>query len=82
MPFAVWFLLGVVALGFFLWLLEDMIGLHVTDRLGRALAVLFLLAVLGGLAYGIVTAFVGDQGGNQSALPERGECFPNGPAPC
>ncbi len=56
MPVWVWVLLGLTALGFVLWLLDDRMGLDVTERFGRALAILFILAVLGGLVLSLVTA--------------------------
>jgi hypothetical protein len=56
MPVWVWILLGLTALGFVLWLLEDAMGLDVTERFGKALTILFILAVLGGLIFSFVNA--------------------------
>jgi hypothetical protein len=52
----VWVLLGLTALGFVLWLLEDAMGLDVTERFGKALAILFILVVIGGLIFSFVNA--------------------------
>jgi hypothetical protein len=49
MPVWVWVLLGLTALGFVLWLLDNRMGLDATERFGKALAILFILAVIGGL---------------------------------
>jgi hypothetical protein len=51
MPAWVWILLGLSAVGFVFWLLEHAAGLDVTERFGRALAILFILAVIGGLIF-------------------------------
>jgi heme/copper-type cytochrome/quinol oxidase subunit 1 len=51
MPAWVWILFGLTAIGFVFWLLEDATGLDVTERFGRALAILFILAVIGGLVF-------------------------------
>ncbi len=51
MPAWVWVLCGLTALGFVFWLLENASGLNVTERFGRALAILFVLAVIGGLIF-------------------------------
>jgi UDP-N-acetylmuramyl pentapeptide phosphotransferase/UDP-N-acetylglucosamine-1-phosphate transferase len=56
MPVWVWVLLGLSALGFVLWLLDDRMELEATERFGKALAILFILAVLGGLVLSFVTA--------------------------
>jgi hypothetical protein len=56
MPVWVWVLLGLSALGFGLWLLDNRMGLDATERFGKALAILFVLAVLGGLILGFVNA--------------------------
>lgn len=45
MPAWVWILLVLSALGFVLWLL-DRTGLDATERYGRPLAILLILAVL------------------------------------
>jgi hypothetical protein len=51
MPAWVWILFGLTAIGFVFWLLENTAGLDVTERFGRALAILFILAVIGGLIF-------------------------------
>jgi UDP-N-acetylmuramyl pentapeptide phosphotransferase/UDP-N-acetylglucosamine-1-phosphate transferase len=56
MPVWVWVLLGLSALGFVLWLLDDRMELEATERFGKALAILFILAVLGGLVLSFMTA--------------------------
>jgi len=56
MPVWVWVLLGLSALGFVLWLLDNRMELEATERFGKALAILFILAVLGGLVLSFVTA--------------------------
>ena len=56
MPAWVWVLLGLSALGFVLWLLDNRMGLDATERFGKALAILFILAVLGGLILSFVSA--------------------------
>jgi hypothetical protein len=56
MPVWVWVLLGLSALGFVLWLLDNRMGLDATERFGKALAILFILAVLGGLILSFVNA--------------------------
>jgi cytochrome bd-type quinol oxidase subunit 1 len=56
MPVWVWVLLGLSAIGFVLWLLDDKMGLEATERFGKALAILFILAVLSGLVLSFVTA--------------------------
>jgi hypothetical protein len=55
MPVWVWVLLGLTASGFVLWLLDNR-GLDATERFGKALAILFILAVLGGLIFSFLTA--------------------------
>lgn len=47
MPAWFWVLLGLTALGFVLWLLDNRMELDATERFGKALAILFILAVLG-----------------------------------
>jgi len=56
MPVWVWVLLGLSALGFILWLLDDRMGLDATERFGKALTILFILAVLGGLMLSFANA--------------------------
>lgn len=56
MPVWVWILWGLTALGFVLWLLDHRMGLDATERFGKALAILFILAVLGGLILGFANA--------------------------
>jgi len=56
MPVWVWVLLGLTALGFVLWLLDNRMGLDVTERFGKALAILLILAVLGGLVLSFLNA--------------------------
>lgn len=56
MPAWVWILLGLTALGFLLWLLDDRMGLEATERFGKPLAILFILAVLVGLALSFTNA--------------------------
>jgi hypothetical protein len=56
MPVWVWILLGLTALGFVLWLLDNKTGVDATERFGKAFAVLFILAVLGGLALSFLNA--------------------------
>jgi hypothetical protein len=56
MPVWVWVLLGLSALGFVLWLLDNRMELEATERFGKALAILFILAVLSGLVLSFVTA--------------------------
>lgn len=55
MPVWVWVLLGLSALGFVLWLLDNR-GFDATERFGKALAILLTLAVLVGLILSIVNA--------------------------
>jgi hypothetical protein len=47
MPAWVWVLLGLTALAFVLWWLDNKMGLDATERFGKALAILFILAVIG-----------------------------------
>lgn len=54
MPVWVWVLLGLSALGFALWLLDNRMGLDVTERFGKALVILLILAVVGGLVLSFV----------------------------
>jgi hypothetical protein len=56
MPTWVWILLSLTALGFFLRLLDERMGLNATERYGKALAIMFILAVLGGLILGFMNA--------------------------
>jgi hypothetical protein len=56
MPVWIWVLLGLAAIGFVLWLLDNRMGLNATERFGRALAILFILAVLGGLILSFLNA--------------------------
>jgi len=56
MPVWVWVLLGLSALGFILWLLDDRMGLDATERFGKTFAILFILAVLGGLILSFANA--------------------------
>ena len=49
MPAWVWILLGLTALGFVLWLLDNRMEFDATERFGKTLAILFILAVIGGL---------------------------------
>ena len=55
MPAWVWILLGLSAVGSVLWLLDHR-GLNATERFGKALAILFILAVIGGLILSFVNA--------------------------
>lgn len=56
MPVWVWLLLGLSALGFALWLLDNRMGLNATERFGKALAILFILAVLAGIVLSFTSA--------------------------
>lgn len=56
MPVWVWVLLGLTALGSVLWLLDNRMELDATERFGKTLAILFILAVLGGLILSFVNA--------------------------
>jgi len=56
MPVWVLLLLGLSALGFILWWLDNRMGLDATERFGKALAILFILAVLVGLVLSFVNA--------------------------
>jgi di/tricarboxylate transporter len=56
MPAWVWILLALTALGFLLWLLDNRMGLDVTERFGKTLAILFILAGLAVLVLSFVTA--------------------------
>jgi hypothetical protein len=55
MPVWVWVLLGLSAVGSVLWLLDNG-GLDATERLGKALAILFILAVVSALILSFVNA--------------------------
>jgi hypothetical protein len=56
MPAWVWILLGLSALAFVLWLLDNRMGLDATERYGRALAILFILAIIVVLYLSVVNA--------------------------
>lgn len=56
MPIWAWILLGLSALGFVLWLLDNRIGLEATERFGKTLAILFILAVIGGIVLSFLNA--------------------------
>jgi hypothetical protein len=56
MPAWVWVLLGLSAIGFVLWWLDDKKGLDAIERFGKGLAILFIVAVLGGLILSFATA--------------------------
>jgi len=56
MPAWVWLLVGLTALGCVFWLIENATGLDVTERFGKALPILFVLALLGGLVFSFLNA--------------------------
>jgi hypothetical protein len=56
MPVWVWILLGLSVLGFVLGLLDNKAELDTTERFGRAFAILFILALLGGLILSFLNA--------------------------
>jgi hypothetical protein len=56
MPAWIWILLGLTTLGSVLWLLDNRTGFDATERFGRALAILFILALLGGLVLSFLNA--------------------------
>lgn len=56
MPAWAWILLALTALGLVLWLLDERLGVDATERFGKALAILFILAVIVGLVLAFVTA--------------------------
>jgi hypothetical protein len=56
MPTWAWVLLGLSAIGFALSLLDNKMELDATERFGKALAILFILAVLGGLLLSFLNA--------------------------
>jgi membrane-anchored protein YejM (alkaline phosphatase superfamily) len=56
MPVWIWALMGLTALGFVFWLLERERGLDVTERFGKALTILFILALLAGLIFSFLNA--------------------------
>jgi membrane-anchored protein YejM (alkaline phosphatase superfamily) len=56
MPVWVLLLLGLSALGFALWWLDNRMGLDATERFGKALAILFILAVIAGLVLSLANA--------------------------
>lgn len=60
MPAWVWILLGLTALGLVLWVLDDRMGLEATERFGKVLAILLILAVLAGIVLGFTSADWGD----------------------
>jgi hypothetical protein len=81
MPAWAWVVIGVVALGFVLWFFEEVLDWRASDFLGKVLAILLLLAVLGGLVYGIVGLATASSG-TDSTAPERGDCSPYRPGSC
>lgn len=56
MPAWAWILLGLTALGFVLWFLDNRMGLDATEKLGKTLAILFILAVLGAVVLSFMNA--------------------------
>ncbi len=80
--------LVVVALGALLWLMDDILGLDAAEWLGKALAIAFMLACFGGLAYGIYSVVSGNA--DEIAVskhdakqgPDRSDCFPYSPGGC
>jgi hypothetical protein len=56
MPAWAWVLLSLTALGLLLRLLEDRMGSEATERFGKPLTVLFVLAVLGAIVLGFMNA--------------------------
>ena len=56
MPVWVWILLILSALGFALWWLDNRTSLDATERFGKALAILFILAVLAAIVLGFLNA--------------------------
>lgn len=56
MPVWVWVLLGLTTVGLGLWLLDNRTTLDATERFGRPLAILLILAVLVGLLLSFVNA--------------------------
>lgn len=56
MPVWVWVLLGLSAVGFALWLLDVRMGLDVTERFGKALTILLIVAILAVLALSFMAA--------------------------
>ncbi len=56
MPSWIWILLGLTALGSVLWWLDNRIGLDATERFGKTLAILLILAVICGLILSFVNA--------------------------
>ena len=56
MPTWVWVLLSLTALGIVLWLIENATGQDVTEKFGKPLAILLILAVIGGLVLSFVNA--------------------------
>lgn len=56
MPTWIWVLLALTAVGSVLWLLEDRLQLDMTERFGRALAILFIIAIIAGLIFSFVNA--------------------------
>ncbi len=53
MPAWIWILLGLTVVAFVLRLL-DVTGLEATERYGKALAILFILVVIGALMIGFM----------------------------
>jgi hypothetical protein len=56
MPIWVLLLLGLSALGFALWWLDNRMGVDATERFGKALAILLILAVIAGIVLSFVNA--------------------------
>ena len=56
MPAWVWILLALSALGLVLWLLDNKTELDATERSGKPLAILFILAVLVAVVLGFANA--------------------------
>jgi di/tricarboxylate transporter len=56
MPAWAWVLLVLTAFAFVLWLLDNRTGLDATERFGKALAILLILAVLTVLVLSFVNA--------------------------
>jgi hypothetical protein len=54
MPVWVWLLLGLTALGLLIRVLEGATGTDLTERHGKALTILFILALIGGLVLGFM----------------------------
>jgi hypothetical protein len=56
MPVWLLLLLGLSALGFALWWLDNRTELDATERFGRALAILFVLGALAAVVLGFLNA--------------------------